>query len=1016
MTPERRSQVAEIGRGALARGEQSREAFLQAACRDDRALRAEVDAFLGATLPAADPETPTTSFDTADQSAIADLNRSGTAHPEAVLAAAGRSDHYRVVSRIGIGGMGVVYKAIDTRLDRAVAIKAILRDPGMKDGAARLRKEAMAAASLDHPYICKVYELIETSHEHLIVMEFVEGETLSQRLRRGIPPLTTSLSMAIEIAEGLAVAHDRGIVHRDLKPGNVMVTSHEHIKLLDFGLARAGATSTATADTESLTHQTDPHAGTPYYMAPEQAEGRAITSRADLFALGVVLFECVTGVRPFEGANRSDYLHHVRFEPPRSVRRLAPEVPEDLAALIERCLEKSPVRRPESAKQIVQDLRRIAAALSASGNSAPAISRPRGLPRWFAAAVLATTLIVGALAWRVFLSRPEDVALWRSRPFATSSSEESSSRISPDKQWISYLSDAGGTTQLLVRRLDGGEPHRVAVPAGTLMDQLWSPDGSQLAYVLRQKSEASLQIVPAFFGGTPTQRVPLEPLPTGVRMLRWIGQTIYVEVVSARGIDSVVRLDLQGGTSTNITAGWSIKGSIRGIDVSPDARRVIYMVWSEGQEDLWVANLDGSSARRLTNDQFLERYPLWSGHGRSVLYQSNRGGLIDLWELSPDSGRSWPLTSSVTVEEPESTSSDGMLVSFRQTSEDADLWLWDPSDKTPRQLTDDALADFAPTAAAGGLVLAFQRRHPTPILTGPTDSALHVIGLAPGAGSSLPAVTNGFAPRLSPDGAWLAYLQNGHEPESPLLISHVETHETITVSRESPRPSYSEFPIEWAGHNVAWNRSSTELYFVDATAGRSIRRYRLGAKPAADSLVAAEPGRLLRDLHPSEDGRSLAFLESSGNSSTLKLCDLVSGTVKSTATFTGSVYIRGWLPDNSGVVLVRAARFHEDFTADVDVIVVSGAGQPTPLGVIERAQIATSRLDSARSLLYVTRSEAGIHNLYAFSLTGKTLRRITDNALTGVTFSGAEPLATGAVVGARSERKVDTWLLESTKP
>jgi serine/threonine protein kinase len=219
---------------------------------------------------------------------------------------------YQIVSRLGVGGMGVVYKATDLQLRRSVAIKALeerrLQLPGAHG---RLKTEALAAASLDHPYICKVYELIETPAETFIVMEYIEGETLASMLKRGVLPLQQTLQLGREIAEGLGNAHARGLVHRDVKPSNVMVTPHGHVKLLDFGVAGADVESTPKDVTRTLSPQVTMHAGTPQYMAPEQATGQPITSRADLFSLGVVLYECLTGKLPFSGTTTFDYVRHV---------------------------------------------------------------------------------------------------------------------------------------------------------------------------------------------------------------------------------------------------------------------------------------------------------------------------------------------------------------------------------------------------------------------------------------------------------------------------------------------------------------------------------------------------------------------------------------------------------------------------------------------------------------------------------------------------------------------------------
>ena len=230
--------------------------------------------------------------------------------------------HYRLESRVGSGGMGLVYRAVDTRLNRPVAIKAVhdarLLEPG---ASARFRAEALAAASLDHPFICKVYELLESGRKALLVMEFVEGETLAGILRQGRPPLVTHGRTDLRDRGRSRNAHAMGLVHRDIKPSNVMVTPHGHVKLLDFGLARPEVLSEAST-TRGTGMDGDARAGTPHYMAPEQAEGKPITARADIFSLGVVAFECIAGELPFDGATEYLYVHALVHDAPKSLAQL----------------------------------------------------------------------------------------------------------------------------------------------------------------------------------------------------------------------------------------------------------------------------------------------------------------------------------------------------------------------------------------------------------------------------------------------------------------------------------------------------------------------------------------------------------------------------------------------------------------------------------------------------------------------------------------------------------------------
>ena len=412
---------------------------------------------------------------------------------------------YQTVSVLGAGGMGTVYKAIDTRLNRAVAIKALhqtrLRELG---GGSRLRAEALAAAALDHPFICKVYELIEEPEGTLIVMEFVEGETLSTILKRGLPPLGEVLQIGREIAEGLAAAHARGFVHRDVKPSNVMVTSHGHVKLLDFGLAQPDVASTPGAETRTSSARASSHSGTPHYMSPEAAAGDPVTARADLFSLGAILFEALSGKLPFPGSTPYDYVRHLLTSEPRPLYRFAPHAPADLVTLIDRCLEKVPAKRPESAGEIVAALARLSESLTGTGIRLPTAGEAHAQQRrrrWALTALAAALTAAAAIAgW--WLLRPSPVELVRrSRPFVDWAGDEMDSRVSPDGQWVSFISNRGGTPQLYVQPVDSVDAKPITLMAGRPISHLWSPDGRELAVVVAEGAGMRIEIVPAFFGG-----------------------------------------------------------------------------------------------------------------------------------------------------------------------------------------------------------------------------------------------------------------------------------------------------------------------------------------------------------------------------------------------------------------------------------------------------------------------------------------------------------------------------------
>lgn len=927
---------------------------------------------------------------------------------------------YRIVSRLGIGGMGVVYKAVDLQLNRAVAVKALEdRRLLMPSASGRLRSEALAAASLDHPYICKVYELVETPADTFIVMEFVEGETLAAMLKRGALPLLLTLQLGREIAEGLANAHAHGLVHRDVKPSNVMVTPNGHVKLLDFGVAGADVASRPSDHTRTLAPPLTVHAGTPQYMAPEQAAGEPVTARADLFSLGVVLYECLTGVLPFSGTTTFDYVRNMMQSAPRRLDRVAPETPADLVDLIERCLEKTPAERPESADVVVAELRRLADALTSPDASIRTARQARSGRAWKVVAALAVAVATLAVGWRLVWPRAStDAPPRRLRPFVTSSAQESGSRVSPDGQWVSFLSSAGGVTQVMVQRIDGGEARPLTLGRGTPVSQTWSPDGSQLACVLSVDGVFVLQVYPAFFGGAPQQTAALTPAVSKARLLRWIDRTIYLEANDAVGVSlRSINVD-RVADMTNISAGWNFGATLRGVDVRPDGKAVAITLSTAGQEDLWVANIDGSARQAITTDAFFDRSPLWNGRGDRIIFQSNRGGQVDLWEIDPRSKTVTQLTSGEKEKIAESTSPDGSVISFQWLSHDAKLWSWGAADNAGQQLTQDALSDYSPAVAANGRVIAFQRSQPTPS-RGYTilDAKLFV---APFDGRALTgdarSIGDGYAASLSGDGAWLAYLQNGDRPaRNTLLVRHLASGATTTLSRVATASPLSNFPVDWASRVMTWSGSG-DLFFVDHPDVAAIRRYRPGHAEADAPLArSASPMEFPRDLYMSPDDRSLGYVSVSRDGVVVRVMTVETGVSQTLARLPASqtgVYGRGWLDD--GFVLVRILTLHADLSADIEVLVVDRSGSVKRAGTITTAFIATTRLHAARHALYVTRTENGVHNMYAFDFATGSLKPLTRNVVPGVTFSGFCPVGSGTVIGVREERRQDIWLIQQT--
>ncbi len=382
MTPERWQEVKKVLAGALERTPEQRPVYLDQACTDP-ALRREVESLISAH------EQGDTSFMNGG------VFPSGNAE---ALKGGERMGPYEIVARIGAGGMGEVYRARDHRLEREVAIKVFAPWRRIDDSVQRrFRKEALALAKLSHPNIAAVYDVGVQDGRDFLVMEYVPGESLAEKVKSGPLPLAETLALGEEIAQALGEAHEHGIIHRDLKPANVIVTPKGHAKVLDFGVAKLLAEPGTEDATLSIAETIGP-VGTPLYMSPEQAEAHAVDSRTDLWSLGVVLYESLTGKRPFEGRTGTGLLHAITSDAPKPLREARPDVPAETEKIISRALEKDASNRYQSAAEMARDL-----SSELSKVSAPAAAGARREVRlsfgYAIAGALAVIAVLAAGGW-----------------------------------------------------------------------------------------------------------------------------------------------------------------------------------------------------------------------------------------------------------------------------------------------------------------------------------------------------------------------------------------------------------------------------------------------------------------------------------------------------------------------------------------------------------------------------------------------------------------------------------------
>ena len=686
--------------------------------------------------------------------------------------------HYRIVEKIGEGGMGEVYRAHDERLDRDVAVK-VLHASVAKDAdrLARFEREAKAVAKLNHPNILAIHDFGTSEGVTYAVTELLDG----QNLRQSIPPSGLSwrktVEMAAAIADGLAAAHGKGIVHRDLKPENAFVTPDGRIKVLDFGLAQIKEPVDEEAETATLTPAgtvAGTVMGTMGYMSPEQLRGEQADARSDIFALGCVLYEMLSGKAAFLRNSTAETTVAILKEEPLSLSDSAKTLPSDLERAIRRCLEKSPESRFQSAADLAFNLRSIG-----TGSGVPVMATPTDgasagagsiKPVIWRYTLIASGLVIAVVAswllWNSELlrSRAVPVGIRFAQVTALPGVEQFPS-LSPDGQWVAYSAAGSGDFDIYLQSTNGRMP--ICLTEGSTDDDdqpAFSPDGQRIAFrssregggifVMGRTGEAVRRVTRSGFNPSWS--------PDGT-MLAYATERVGLMPLNWEGVSELWVVPVDGGEARQLGSGDGVMPRW-----SPHGHRIVFQtrLGTNAQMDIMTMPAQGGEPTPVLSDTATDWSPTWSPDGRFIYFISDRGGSMNLWripvgeESGRPSGEPEPVTTPATFAAHPCFSADGRRVAFSSVLMRQNLQIAPFNPQTfvmsePTWLTTGSRQWSSPDPSPDGAWVAFYSRDLP-------EGDIYVIRAD---GTGLRQVTVGEpmdrVPRWSPDGELIAYFSTG---------------------------------------------------------------------------------------------------------------------------------------------------------------------------------------------------------------------------------------------------------------
>ncbi len=778
------------------------------------------------------------------------------------------ANRYEIIEELGKGGMGRVYRVEDTKVKEDVALKLIKPEIAAdKKTIERFRSELKTARKIRHKNVCGMYDLGEEKGTHFITMEYVPGEDLKSFIRRARRlDIGAAISIGKQVCEGLSEAHRLGVVHRDLKPSNIMIDKEGNARIMDFGIARSlkekGITGTGVM------------IGTPEYMSPEQVEEKEVDHRSDIYSLGVILYEMVTGMVPFGGETPLSIAMKHKNEIPINPREINAQIPEDLSRVILRCMEKDKEKRFQSAGEVRAELTRIDKGIPTTERIIPKrkpitskeITVKLGLKKLFIPTLVFVALLI-VIGYFLFRSGPKlvEFKVGRTQQITHAPDLEIDPAISPDGKMIAYAAGPENQMHLYIRQIAGGRTIALteSFPGNHRWPQ-WSPDGTRISF----QSEGIIYVVPAL-GGIPKRLV--EPSPEeSVRTPSWSPDGKQIAYVQGRNI-YVHSVD--EGKAIKIAEAFEPYS----LSWSSDGSKIAYVSGNRGflfgrpwigniaPSSIWVVSIEKGSPIQLTDNRYLNVSPVWTPDGRNILFVTNQGGSRDVYQLplktsAVPAGSPLRMTTGLNASTI-NLSADGKKLAYSVFTYSSNIW----SIKIPEEK-------------------AISISEAIPITTG--NQAIEGIG-------------------VSPDGKWLVFDSNrsGNQDIYKIPVGGEELEKLTIHPSDDFIPSWSPDGKEIVFYS--FRKGNRDIHLMTAD-GRSIRQ--LTDDPAQERYPDWSPDGKHLVFQSDKTGRQELFVFS-------RLKEDTAWGVPKQLTFDGGGTPR-WSPDGSLIA----------YASDTGLLVISPEG------------------------------------------------------------------------------------------